>query len=320
MLIIKKIWLPVFNFIIFLIMLWILICLWGISKIDNVNSESIFTALITIFVFGSGLFIKSLEDKLKQLKKENQLKRVFICNLNTIIDGLKLQIDDFSKAIEILKSSRTDDVKISSYTELDYFEINKISSEDLFRVFIDNLKSNENDKIITLENLRKQLRFIENSQKYIFSDFEKLYNSFRKNGNDALSSIQVLGEFFDKEATRLLNSKVCVDNDSWFIQFSEILRDAHSVLRTSDVTITDFKKLEEQIIPKFMNFSKNNMEDPRTPTVTSIFNKTITSTFERKDTIQSLIEVLEIYNKKYKDALKLIEITLLVYDKKYSAT
>ncbi len=297
-------------------MLWILIYFWGISKIESVNSDSIFTALITIFIFGSGFFIKTIENKLKQLKKENQLKRVFICNLNTIVDGLKLQIDDFSKAIEILTSSRPDDVKISTYAELGYFEINKISSEDLFIIFIDNLKGNENDKIITLENLRKQLRFIENSQEYIFSDFEKLYNSFRKNGNDAIDGMKELGEYFDKETTRLLNSKVDVYNDSWLIQFSKILGDAYSVLRTSDVTITDFNKLEEQIIPKFMNFAKNNMEDPRTPTVTSIFNKIITSTFERKDTIKSLIEFLEIYNKKYKDTLKLIDETLAVYDKK----
>ena len=119
MLIIKKIWLPVLNFILFLIMLWLLISFWGISKIENVNSDSIFTALITFFIFGSGFFVKTLEDKLKQLKKENQLKRVFICNLNTIIEGLQLQINDFSKAIEILKSSTPDDVIISSYAELD---------------------------------------------------------------------------------------------------------------------------------------------------------------------------------------------------------
>jgi hypothetical protein len=315
MLILKKLWLPVFNFLIFIALLWILICVWGISKIDNVNADSIFTAFITFFIFGIGFFVKTLEERLKQLKKENQLKRVFICNLITIIDGLKLQIADFKKAIEKLKSSNPDDVIISSYAELDYFEINKISSEDLFKVFIDNLKGDESGKIKRLENLRKQLRFIENSQKYIFNDFEKLYNSFRKNGNQAIDGMKELGEYFDKEATRLLTSKVDVDNDAWFIQFSEILGEAHSVLRTSDVTVTDFTKLEVHIIPKFITFAKNNMEDPRTPTVTSIFNKTITSVFERKDTIRSLFNMLELYNNKYKDALTLIESTLLIYDK-----
>lgn len=315
MLIIKKLWLPVFNFLIFIALLWILICFWGINKIENVNDDSIFTAFITFFIFGIGFFVKTLEDRLKQLKKENQLKRVFICNLITIIDGLKLQIDDFEKTMKKLKSANPDDVIISFYAELDYFEINKISSEDLFKVFIDNRRGDEREKIKRLENLRKQLRFIENSQGYIFNAIEKLYNSFRKNGNEAIDGMKELGEYFDKEATRLLNSKVDVDRDSWFIQFSEILGEAHSVLRTSDVTVTDFTKLEEKIIPKFMTFAKNNMEDPRTPPVASIFNKTITSTFERKDTIKNLINMLELYNNKYKDALALIQSTLLIYDK-----
>ena len=316
MLIIKKLWLPVLNLIIFIGIIWVFVCFWGIAKIEKVTTDSIFTALITISIFGGGLFIKTIEEKLKQLKKENQLKKVFICNLNTIRDGLKLQTKDFANAVDILKSSNPDEFMISSYAELDYFEINKISSEDLFKVFIDNLKGDQNEKIIALENLRKQLRFIESSQERIFLDFEKLYNSFRKNGNEVINSMKELGEYFDKEATRLLNSGVNVDNDSWFIKFSDILGEAHSVLRTSDNTKTDFQKLEEQIIPKFLNFAKSNMQDTRTPTVTSIFNKSITSTFERKDTIKSLINALEIYNTKYKDALKLIEDTLKIYDKK----
>ena len=316
MLIIKKLWLPALNFIIFSSIIWALVRFLGINKIEKVTSDSIFTALITISIFGVGFFVKIIEDKLKRLKKENQLKRVFIWNLKTIREGLKLQTKDFANAVKILKSSNPDDVTISSYSNLDYFEINKFSSEDLFNVFVDNLSGDEDAKIITIENLRKQLRFIENSQERIFSDFEKLYNAFRRNGNDAINGMKELGDYFDKEATRLLASKVNIDDDSWFINFSEILGETHSVLRTSDVTITDFQKLEDFIIPRFLVFAKNNMEDPRTPTVTSIFNKTITSTFERKDTIKNLITVLDIYDNKYNDALKLIEDTLTIYDKK----
>ena len=58
----------------------------------------------------------------------------------------------------------------------------------------------------------------------------------------------------------------------------------------------------------------NNIKDPRTPTITSIFNKIIASAFERKDSIKSLIQLLEYYNAKYKDALKLIVSTLVIYD------
>ena len=252
--VIKNLWIPIANFIVFIIILRLLICFWGINKIENINGEAIFAALVTIFVFGSGLFAKTIEDKLKQLKKDNQLKRVFNSNLRTIAEGLKLQIDDYSKAIRTLKSSSPDNVMVSSFAELGYFEINNIDSKDLYRVFIDNLKGDENGKINTLENLRKQLRFIENSEKNIFSNFEKLYDSFHNSSNKVIDGMKELGEYFDKEATRLSNSGGDINDDNWFVIFSVILDSAHSVFRTSDDTSTDYKKLEETIIPEFQRF------------------------------------------------------------------
>ncbi|MGA9291226.1 MAG: hypothetical protein WBV81_01455, partial [Ignavibacteriaceae bacterium] len=154
----KRFFVIVINSIAFLLFLLGLIYFVGINKIENVKVETIFTAIVTIFVFGVGLFVKIIEDKLRQRKKDIQLRKIFVINLRTINDGLKLQIENCKNVIKTLKSSDSENVMFSSYTELDYFEINNLTSEDLYRIFIDYFKGEENKKIDTLENLRKQLR------------------------------------------------------------------------------------------------------------------------------------------------------------------
>jgi len=145
--VIKQFSLIVLYFILFIFLLWAITCFWGIDKVDNVDGSARFAAIIAIFVFGFGLFIKTIEDKIKQIKKDKQLKRVIIHNLQSIANGLKLQIDNFQTVIKTLKSAQPNNALIYSFAELDYFEINNFDSEDLYRIFIDNFKGEENEKI-----------------------------------------------------------------------------------------------------------------------------------------------------------------------------
>ncbi len=168
-------------------------------------------------------------------------------------------------------------------------------------------------ELYTLENLRKQIRFIENSKSIILSDFENLYNSFRESENIVIDGMKELGEFHDSEATRLVYRKIDINNDTWFIGFSNLMGEAHLSLRTKDDSVTDFYKLEIKIVPTFIEFFKNNIKDPRTPIVASIFNKTITSIFQRKETIKNLIKIVNFYVSKYQEARQLIILTIGFY-------
>ncbi|MFZ0455495.1 MAG: hypothetical protein WAM24_17250, partial [Ignavibacteriaceae bacterium] len=99
----KRFFVIVINSIAFLLFLLGLIYFVGINKIENVKVETIFTAIVTIFVFGVGLFVKIIEDKLRQRKKDIQLRKIFVINLRTINDGLKLQIENCKNVIKTLK-------------------------------------------------------------------------------------------------------------------------------------------------------------------------------------------------------------------------
>ncbi|MGE5436286.1 MAG: hypothetical protein ACM3O3_03590 [Syntrophothermus sp.] len=283
--------------------------------IAKVNAEAKFSCIITIFVFGLGLLVQSFGQKIKQFNKDKQLKRVIMHNLQTNVKGLDLQLNNFSSVLMALKSPRPDGALLYSYAELDYFEINNFNSEDLYRIFIDYSKGNEKDNIDNLENLRKQIRFIESSKNDFLGIYEKLFTSIRDDGNSALDGIRELGRFHDYEATRLENQEKDINEDIWFINFSNLLGQAYLVLRTNDESITDFNQLEEQIIPSFTEFFKNNIKDLRTPIVDSFFNKTITYTFQRKDTIKNLINLVDFYSQKYQEAKDFIESALIKYGK-----
>lgn len=310
----KQFLVVIINFVIFLLILFGLVYFIGINKIENIKMESIFAAIVTIFVFGVGLFVKIIEDKLKQRKKDIQLKKIFNVNLRNINYGLKLQIDFCKNVVKTLNSPNSENIKFSSYTELDYFEINNLSSEDLYRIFIDNLKGDEDKKIETLENLRKHLRFIENSKDNLITNFEKLYKSTLNYADEVVKGMKDLGEFFNNEATSLLNSKSGPEKDEWFMHFSTVLLKIQFLLKTSDDTFTDFEKIEKEIIPIILEFEQEHMEDKRTPIVTSIFNEGITAIFQRKDALRSLIDLVTFYKEKYKEAQKVIESTLVIYD------
>ncbi len=312
----KRFFVIVINSIAFLLFLLGLIYFVGINKIENVKVETIFTAIVTIFVFGVGLFVKIIEDKLRQRKKDIQLRKIFVINLRTINDGLKLQIENCKNVIKTLKSSDSENVMFSSYTELDYFEINNLTSEDLYRIFIDYFKGEENKKIDTLENLRKQLRFIENSKQNFINGFENLYKSERIYADEVIKAMKELGEYFNNEATTLLNSKSEPEKDKWFMHFSTVLFKSQPMLKTSDESFTDFERLEKDIIPLIFEFEQEHMKDKRTPIVTSIFNKAITAIFQRKDTLNNLIDLVKFYKKKYEEAQKVIGSTIDIYNKK----
>lgn len=286
-----------------------------INRIENSDREALITSLVTIFVFGTGLFAQVIGNKLKQLEKDKQLKRIFIANLNTVKEGLKLQIDNFNQIINKLRSPDPLAVRFSSFAELDYFEVNQIASEDLYRIFIDYQKGDENDKIVMLENLRKELRFIENSKETMLSGFDKLYTSIREYSENVISGTIELGIFFDKELTRLLHSKKNIEEDEWFIAFSDLWRETSSALKISEDTFTNYEKLEKEIFPKFIEFSRNNMNDPRTPMITSCFSKADNAIYQRKHTIRNLVENVGFYLSKYEEAKNIIEDSIDIYNK-----
>ena len=289
----------IFNFIFFVLILLGIIYIIGINKIEQINGETFFTAIVTIFVFGVGLFAKIIEDKIQQNKKDIQLKKIFIVNLKTISYGLRIQIGNCKEVIKTLESTNPENIMFSSYTELDYFEINNLASEDLYRIFIDNIKGNENKNISTLEDLRKQLRFIENSKDNFIKSFENLYKLFIGYADETIKGMKKLGAFFDKEATILLSNNIDIEEDKWFFNFSKVLYLVQPTLKTSDNSFTDYEKLEREIIPEFLKFEQSQMKDLRTPIVTSIFNEIITPIFQRKDALKSLVNLLKFYRDKY---------------------
>ena len=307
---------PIFIFfILFLILLWCIVYFLNSGSI-KLNEEAKFSVIITIFIFGSGLFAQALGEKIKQYNKDKQLKRVIIHNLHTISEGLQFQIKNFNSIIKGLESTQSDKALLFSYAELDYFEINNVRSEDLYRVFIDFQKGKEEDKIDNLENLRKQIRFIESSRNDFIIAYEKLFNEIRNIGNKVIDTMKELGEFHDQEATKLENKEVDINNDQWFLDFSNLYGEAILALRTNNNSYTDFNKIETSIIPSFSEFFQDNIKDLRTPKVASIFNKAITFTFQRKDTIGSLVKSINFYSKKYQEAKKLIESTINIYEDK----
>lgn len=311
-----KRFLPIIIYsILFYLILWLLIINLGIDSIQSSDRGAIISAIVAIFVFGSGLLAQMIGNKIKQFQKDRQLKRVSITNLKTISEGLKLQLNNFSKIIETLKSPSPESILLSSYAELEYFEINKISSEDLYRIFIDYQKGDEKEKINTLESLRKELRFIEYSRELILIGFEKLYNSFQEYSNTVIDGVVALGEFFDKEATNLLHNQIKLDTDKWFVYFTNLWREARSALKTSDDTFTNYEKLELEIIPRFFDFARDFMSDPRTPVVTAAFSKANTAIYQRRDVLNKLINLVEFYSEKYNSSKRIIDKSLSKYDK-----
>jgi len=313
--ILKRFRSTIIYLILFIIIIWFLVCYFRIYTIADSDREAIISAIVAIFVFGAGLLAQIVGDKIKQMQKDKQLKRIVIENLKTILDGLKLQNDNYKQIIDTLKSPSPENVMLSSYAELDYFETNQISSEDLNRVLIDFLKGDENIKIKTLGNLKKELRFIENSGDVIISGFEKLYTSIREYSDNVITGIVEIGAFFDKEATRLLHNEVNIEADRWFIDFSDLWGIAKSSLKISDDTFTNYEKLELEIIPKFFDFAKDNMEDPRTPMITAAFTKANSSIYQRKGTIKNLVKYVEFYLAKYEEAKTTVEKALELYNK-----
>jgi hypothetical protein len=311
----KNVLSTIIYFVLFIAVLFIIFCLFGPIKIQNTDRSAIFTAIVTIFVFGAGLFAKSIGENIEKINKDTQLKRVFISNLKIILEGLKLQINNYTNAIKILKLSSTENIMISSYAELDYFEINKITSEDLYRIFIDNIRGDENAKINNLENLRKQLRYLESSRKNYNDNFEKIFVSIRKESNQVIDAFSELGEYFDREATRLSNIPDELKNDNWFHEFAQLYENAFAFIKISNETYTNFEELEVKIIPQYMNFVKSHIEDKRTPDVTQIFGKITKSIFQRKDTINNLIEFVSFRIQKYGEAQKIIESAITTYEK-----
>ena len=311
----KRFWSYLFSIVLFLLIMLFLVDFFGINNYTNSDRSALISAIVAVFVFGAGLISQMVGNKIKQMQKDKQLKRVFLENLKTILEGLKLQIDNYKEIINTLKSPSPENVMLSSFAELDYFEINNIPAADLFRIFIDFQKGKEKDKIKTLENLRKQLRFIENSRNMINTGFEKLYDSVHNHSEKALDGIVELGQFFDKEATRLFHTKADIESDHWFKSFAELWGETKSLLKISDDTFTDYEKLEKETLPKYIEFARDNMEDPRTPIISTAFSKANSATYQRKDTIRNLIKFVEYHLVKYNEAKSLIEKTILVYEK-----
>lgn len=313
--VLKRFLSTIIYLILFVTLIWIIVCFFGINKVDNTDREAIISAIVALFVFGAGLLAQMFGNKISQYKKDLQLKRIFIVNLRTILEGLKLQTENYIEVIKTIKSHTPENVMLSSYAELDYLEINNFASEDLFRVFIDYLKGDEKSKIATLENVRKQLRFIENSRDMITSGFEKLYDAIHIHSNNVLDGISDLGKFFDEEATRLFHTNADINSDHWFKGFAELWGKTTTLLKISDETFTDYEKLGSEIIPKFFEFAKDNMKDPRTPLISAAVSKANIAIYQRKDTIINLIKFVDFHLTKYNEAKNTIEKTILAYDK-----
>lgn len=178
----------------------------------GVSFDSIFQAIITVFIFAAGYGINQITEYFKERKRLKELEE-YIINLIELLElPLTKQKDtliDFTKKLKEKKEQHYTLVEITSFQPRLLTEIN---NNDLYTIFVKNKKGRIEKKTELFAQLRGKLFFIDRIKKTLPISFLELANKLESYVLIYKENIKPTDDEFSRLITQNNNQGLEIDN------------------------------------------------------------------------------------------------------------
>jgi len=241
------------------------------DRIMGISVDTIFTTLITIFIFVIGYVINKCVENKKEKSRLNKLKYYYIYLVKLYLSPIDNFIQSLSELIESIKSRQYRNIHFTGGKGLYFDKIINISRQDLYSIFVQNCTKPEEEKYLHsnyLINSFEYLKVVTKNSKEEFLKYYEIINRFIKLWDE---NINQLGRYFESMMQHIRVNNIDPTSDNFFHQMS--------ILRSKWVKLEDFKNIDiamENYLNPLNELCNQNQSDSRvliiTPLVVNCFS------------------------------------------------
>ncbi|MBI1934001.1 MAG: hypothetical protein HYS24_15830 [Ignavibacteriales bacterium] len=231
--------------------------LWGISY------DTIFTTLITIFIFLLGFWINKIFEARKEKKRLKDIKDYFFSLCSFLEKPVKIQIDVFKGYKNNFLSEEQINFMFKDTIDLDVKNLKSISNEDLYKSLYLSKKNTVEEKTTKFNDISNSINYIEKQKVNTSLNFSRLYEDFKKYENQWTENLDKILRAYDN--FRAINKQYDILNDPFLVDIDRVLVKWSKLENSSNIYVT-FREL----VTPLRLICKKFFEDPRSLSLLNI--------------------------------------------------
>jgi len=185
--------------------------------------DTFFTVVITIVIFSLGLLISRKNEQCKEYKRLKDLEKYFYALLDILTAAVTRQIRAFEALVQQIKEETHQDFTIQIISDLNIGDVNRISQEDLFKIFITNKNENTDLKVKYFKEITKGLNIIKLVNESWKFDFREFLNTLKGYERQFYDNAELIGDFIDDMVSAANRTNYRRGIDPYLDQFNEII-------------------------------------------------------------------------------------------------
>lgn len=224
----------------------------------GISVDTIFTTLITIFIFVFGYLLNRYYENKKEKNRLLDVKSFFIIYIESLLKPLDKFINSINDLSTNLKDLNERGIKFSETSKLS-INVNIIDQLDLFKVFVFDEKENKDKKIYHLKNILSSLVTIDKTKSNTKDTFFRFHSDLRRYENVLRENWNFILRQFDIYISTGMRNPSELVNDSFMSGLKEIFSEWNKNEKKDSIDIT--KKI---LIEPIREYCKLKIEDERT--------------------------------------------------------
>lgn len=226
------------------------------QTIYGISLDTIFTTLITIFIFVLGFLINKHFENKKERKNQSDIKSFFILYIESLLEPFGHFINSLNDLSRIVSDLNNRKIKFSETAKLNVDE-NIVSHLDLFKSFIFNEKIDKDLRIFHLKNILNALITIKKVKENVKDVFYKFNEDLRRYENKltkSMNSILRKYDMFLSQGLRMNN----LEDDVFLKGVKDIISRWHKSENHDFIDIT-----KQNMINPLKEYCRKNIHDER---------------------------------------------------------
>ncbi|MBN2571250.1 MAG: hypothetical protein JXA68_03920 [Ignavibacteriales bacterium] len=191
----------------------------------GVSNDTVFTVFTTLSIFFLGLIIKWCYSKYKKTKKNKNIKKFIIAQLEVLSKTSILQRDKFIEYKNKLREERIQNIELVKVANLNTRYIRDIKFDQIFEVLVLSYKNKKRNNLENFNKLVKQLDLLDGIINLSYDAFINTHNLLSSYENKWNKNIEEIGDFHDKLLNDMTYKNIDPRTDPFLKEFYSIYHD-----------------------------------------------------------------------------------------------
>lgn len=188
----------------------------------GVTVDTIFTTFTTILIFFLGFIIARWFENKKNKKRLEDKKEFYLDTIKSIIEPMKQQADLYNNLVSQIDD---DEMRLLIFEEKNELYINLSpfeNSEDLYTIFVSQIKDKNDIKFNHYKSIVRTMSFIKEQRINAQNNYDSFFKHYRELEDDWNNSNGAIITYIQEEVSKLLRDGIVKTKDKLFSKIDDM--------------------------------------------------------------------------------------------------